>query len=143
MNAIADLLPHVSVSLNLIILVLIVAGVIAIRQGRRDRHRRLMLGAVGMGALFLVSYVAQTLIRGHSRFPGDDWVRTAFVVILGTHTMLSVAVVPLVITTAVRGVRGQFPAHRWIARITLPIWLYVEVTGVVIYWMNNHLRPPS
>ena len=143
MNAIADLLPHLSVSLNLVIGTLIIAGYVAIRQGRRERHRRLMLAAVGVGGLFLVSYLAQTLIRGHSRFPGDDWVRTAFVVILGTHTLLSVAVVPLVITTAVLGIRGRFPVHRRIARITFPIWLYVELTGVVIYWMNNHLRPPA
>lgn len=143
MNAIADLLPHLSVSLNLVIGTLIIAGYVAIRQGRRERHRRLMLAAVGVGGLFLVSYLAQTLIRGHARFPGDDWVRTAFVLILGTHTLLSVTVVPLVITTVVLGVRKRFPLHRRVARITFPIWLYVELTGVVIYWMNNHLRPPA
>ncbi len=136
-------LPHWNAVLNLGIAVLLVSAFAAIRRGRRDLHPRLMVGALALGALFLVSYVVQVSLVGHTRFPGDDWVRTLFVAILATHTLLAVAVVPLALRTVTLAARGRFPEHRRIARLTFPIWLYVSLTGVVIYWMNNHLRPPA
>ena len=139
----AAYLPHWNAVLNLGIAVLLVSAFAAIRRGRRDLHPRLMVGALALGALFLVSYVVQVSLVGHSRFPGDDWVRTLFVAILATHTLLAVAVVPLALRTVTLAAHGRFPEHRRIARITFPIWLYVSLTGVVIYWMNNHLRPPA
>jgi putative membrane protein len=139
----AELLPHWNAALNVGIAVLLVSAYAAIRRGRRDLHPRLMLGALGLGAAFLVSYVALVALVGHRRFPGDDWVRTLFLAILATHTALAVAVVPLALRTVYLAAQQRFAEHRRIARITLPLWLYVAVTGVVIYWMNNHLRPPA
>jgi putative membrane protein len=137
-----QVLPHLNGALNGLIAVLLVCALIAIRRDRRDLHPKLMLCAVIAGALFLVLYVAQYSLVGHRRFPGDDAVRTVFLVILTTHTVLAVAAVPLVLRALYLGLRQRFAEHRRIVRITYPVWLYVSVTGVVIYWMNNHLRPP-
>lgn len=100
-----------------------------------------MLSAVATGVLFLVGYGLQVGLAGHKRFPGDDWVRTLFLVILGTHTLLAMAVPPLVARVIYLAAKERFEAHRPLARVTLAIWLYVAVTGVVIYAFNNHIRP--
>lgn len=139
--AAVDWLPHLNAVLNGAIAALLVAGYVAIRRGRRRLHPRLMVTAVAIGACFLASYVVQTWLAGHRRFPGDDWVRTLFLVVLGTHTALAVTVVPLLARLLYLAAGGRLPAHRRLARIALPIWLYVATTGVLIYWMNNHLRP--
>ena len=117
------------------------AILVAIRSGRRELHRRLMLSAVSLGALFAVLYVIQTSLAGHRRFPGDDWVRTFFLAVLFTHTALAVAVVPLIARTLQLAFRGRFAEHRRIVRVTYPVWLYVALTGLFIYWMNNVVRP--
>ncbi|UCE85299.1 MAG: DUF420 domain-containing protein [Deltaproteobacteria bacterium] len=143
MKSVFAFLPHVWAALNLATAVSLLAGFAAIRRGRRDLHPRLMLSAVLLGVVFLVSYVAQTWIEGHRRFPGDDWVRALFLAILASHTLLAVAVVPLILRAIHLASRQRFAEHRRIARVALPIWLYVAFTGVVIYWMNNHLRPPA
>jgi uncharacterized membrane protein YozB (DUF420 family) len=137
-----QVLPHLNGALNGLITVLLVCAFVAIRRGRRDLHPKLMLSAVIAGALFLVFYVVQFSLVGHRRFPGDDAVRTIFLVILTTHTVLAVAAVPLVLRALSLGLRQRFAEHRRIVRISYPVWLYVSVTGVLIYWMNNHLRPP-
>ncbi len=136
-----DLLPHVNGALNAAITVLLIAALVAIRRGRRETHRRLMLSAVSLGTLFIVLYVVQTSLSGHRRFPGDDWVRTLFLCILATHTVLAVAVVPLVARTLQLALRERFAEHRRIVRVTYPVWLYVALTGLFIYWMNNFVRP--
>ena len=138
----SEALPHLNGGLNGLITVLLVCAFVAIRRGRRDLHPKLMVSAVTAGALFLVLYVVQYSLVGHRRFPGEDAVRTIFLVILTTHTVLAVAAVPLVLRALYLGLRKRFAEHRRIVRITYPVWLYVSVTGVVIYWMNNHLRPP-
>ena len=127
--------------LNGLNIVLLLTALGAIRRGQRERHRRLMLVNLGVSALFLVLYVTQIATVGHKRFPGDDWVRTVFLGILLTHTTLAVCLVPLVLRTVSLAVKERFAEHRRIARITFPVWLYVSVTGIVIYWMVNHLRP--
>ena len=127
--------------LNGLSAVLLVAALVAIRRGRRDRHRNLMVTNLGVSILFLVLYVTQIVTVGHKRFPGDDWVRTVFLAILVSHTILAVSLVPLALRTFFLGFKERFPEHRKIARIAYPVWLYVSVTGVVIYWMVNHLRP--
>jgi protoheme IX farnesyltransferase len=136
-----ELLPHVNGALNAAITALLIAALVAIRRGRRETHRRLMLTAVTLGTLFVILYVVQTSLAGHRRFPGDDWVRTFFLVVLTTHTVLAVAVVPLVARTLQLALRERFAAHRRIVRITYPVWLYVAVTGLFIYAMNNFVRP--
>lgn len=136
-----ELLPHTNATFNAAMTVSIIAGFAAIRRGNRELHPKLMKSGIVFGALFLISYVVQVTLVGHQRFPGDDWVRAVFGVILTTHIFLAVVVVPLILRTAFLAVRERFAEHRRIARITFPIWLYVAVTGLVIYAMNNHLRP--
>jgi putative membrane protein len=136
-------LPRMLAGLNAVSATLLVTALVAIKQGLRERHKRLMVINLGVSALFLVVYVSQLVLVGHSRFPGDDWVRTLFLCILTSHTILAVALVPLALRTFFLGFKERFEEHRKIARWTFPIWLYISVTGVVIYWMNHHLRPPS
>ena len=85
--------------------------------------------------------IAQVTIEGHQRFPGDDWVRSAFLVLLSTHTAAAVALLPLVPITVYRALRQRFEAHRRIARITIVVWIYVSITGVMVYTMVNIIRP--
>jgi putative membrane protein len=100
-----------------------------------------MLAAVACSALFLVSYVTYHAQAGVTRFAHGGWPRLAYVAVLGTHTGLAVLVVPLVVVTLARALRGQVARHRRIARVTLPIWAYVSVTGVLVYVLLYHLFP--
>ncbi len=140
MNA-GEVLPNVIAILNVSCLTLLVSAFLAIRAGRRERHRKLMLANLGVAMLFLTFYVTQVVLVGHKRFPGDDWVRSFFLVVLTSHTLLAVSLLPLVPRTLYLAIKERFVEHRRIARITLSIWLYVSLTGIVVYWMNNHLRP--
>jgi putative membrane protein len=140
---IIDMLPTLIAALNCVNFALLIAGWRAIRRAEREAHRRIMLANLGVAAAFLIIYLAQLALVGHKRFPGDDWVRTAFLVLLGTHTVAATTLLPLVPLTLYRALREQFEAHRRIARITFAIWIYVSVTGVMVYWMVNHLRPAA
>ena len=131
-------LPALNAVLNGTSAVLLTAGWLAIRRRQVRVHRACMVGAFTTSALFLVSYVTYHLQVGTTRFPGQGWVRPLYLGILGTHTVLAVAVVPLVLRTLYLASRGRFVEHRRIARWTLPIWFYVSVTGVVVYWMLYH-----
>ncbi|MBW2270314.1 MAG: DUF420 domain-containing protein [Deltaproteobacteria bacterium] len=135
------MLAELIAGLNFVGLVLLLAGWRAIRCQLRDRHRRLMLANLGVAAVFLVLYVSQLVLVGHKRFPGDDWVRTAFLVLLGSHILAAVSLLPLVPVTVARALKQQFEAHRRIAQVTMRVWIYVSVTGVMVYGMVNHLRP--
>ena len=134
-------LPHLCGALNGIEVVLLLLAFAAIRSGRRDLHGRLMISAVGVGLIFLAVYALQSVLLEHRRFPGDDWVRTVFVSILGSHELLAVVTVPLVWRTVFLARRARFEEHRRLVRFTAPVWTYVAVTGVLIYWMNNFVRP--
>ena len=131
-------LPTLNAGLNALSACLLVLGWAAIRKGRARRHRNLMVGALGCSVLFLVSYVTYHAIKLHTPFEGEGWIRPVYFVLLITHVALAAAIVPLVIVTVVRAVRGRFERHRRIARLTLPLWLYVNVTGVLIYFMLYH-----
>jgi uncharacterized membrane protein YozB (DUF420 family) len=131
---IADL-PAVNATLNAIAASLLVAGYALIRSGRRDLHKRCMLGALAASTLFLVSYVVYHANAGSRPFPGEGVIRGIYFAILVTHVVLAATVPPLALVTAARGLSGKFDRHVRIARWTLPIWLYVSVTGVVIYLM--------
>jgi putative membrane protein len=137
----ADALPSVNAALNLVSATLVFAGWRAIRSGARERHRRLMLAAVACSTLFLVSYLTRVALTGTHRFPGDGALRAVYLVVLLTHTVLAVAAAPLVLRTVFLSLRERFADHRRIARWTLPIWMYVSVTGVVVYVMLYHLAP--
>jgi uncharacterized membrane protein YozB (DUF420 family) len=128
-------LPALNACLNATSFVLIVLGWILIRRGRRLAHKRVMLTALASSTLFLVSYLTYHAQVGSVRFQGQGPVRTLYFTILLTHTVLAVVIVPLVLITVNHGLRERFDRHRRIARVTMPLWAYVSVTGVVIYWM--------
>jgi uncharacterized membrane protein YozB (DUF420 family) len=132
-------LPLVNASLNGLSALLLAAGYACIRSGRRAAHRNCMIAALVSSTLFLTSYLVYHFHVGSVPFTGRGPIRTAYFAILITHTILAVLIVPLVATTVIRALRERFDAHRRIARITLPLWAYVSVTGVVIYWMLYRL----
>ena len=134
MIATADL-PHVNAALNFIAAVLLFGGWRAIRAQRVDLHRRLMMAAFAVSCLFLVSYVVYHLTHGSTRFGGQGPVRTVYFLLLVTHVVLAAAVPPLAIVTLARALHGDLVSHRRLARVTFPVWMYVSVTGVVIYEM--------
>jgi uncharacterized membrane protein YozB (DUF420 family) len=136
-------LPALNAALNCTATVLIVSGWFHIRAGRRNAHRKTMLAAVTTSALFLASYLYYDAHAGSTRFTEEGFVRTAYFAILISHTILAALTPFLVGTTVVLALRGRFESHRAIARWTLPIWLYVSVTGVTIYVMLYHLWPPT
>jgi uncharacterized membrane protein YozB (DUF420 family) len=136
---VADL-PALNAVLNATSALLLATGYVLIRRGRRDAHKRVMLAALASSALFLTSYLVYHAQVGSVRFRGQGAVRTVYFAILLTHTVLAVAIVPLVATTLVPALRGRFDRHRRLARVTLPLWAYVSVTGVVIYWMLYRLN---
>jgi putative membrane protein len=131
---IADL-PALNATLNAISATFLTAGYILIRRGRRGPHKRCMLAALTTSALFLASYVTYHLNAGSRPFTGQGTIRVVYFFILITHVILAAAILPLALVTTVRGLRDQYDRHVRIARWTLPLWLYVSVTGVVIYLM--------
>ena len=132
-------LPGLNAVLNATSAALLATGYVLIRQGRREAHRRAMLAALASSALFLTSYLYYHFHVGSVKFQGQGPVRTVYFTILITHTVLAAAIVPLVILTVVPALRERFDRHRRMARVTLPLWAYVSVTGVVIYWMLYRL----
>lgn len=136
-----EALPGLNAILNSTSAVLLIAGRIFIARGRRSAHRACMIGAVSVSVLFLVSYVTYHSLHGSTRFLGEGWIRTVYFAILGTHTVLAALIVPLVLITLRRGLKEDFLRHRKIARWTFPLWLYVSVTGVIVYLMLYQLYP--
>jgi len=128
-------LPALNAVLNTTSAALLVAGYGLARSGRREAHRLVMLLALATSALFLVSYLVYHAQVGSVRFTGQGWIRTAYFAVLLSHTALAAVIVPLVLVTLAPALRGRFDAHRRVARYTLPLWLYVSVTGVVVYAM--------
>jgi uncharacterized membrane protein YozB (DUF420 family) len=133
-------LPAVNASLNATTAVLLIVGYVLIRRGRRQLHRRVMITALCTSVLFLVSYLTYHAHAGSKHFTGTGTARTIYFSILLTHTVLAAAIVPLAIMTLSRGLSARYDRHRKIARWTLPIWLYVSVTGVVVYWMLYQMQ---
>ena len=136
-------LPTLNATLNGVSALLLVGGFLCIRRRKVGAHRACMLSACFTSALFLASYLVYHYHVGSVRFAGQGWVRPAYFTILFSHTVLAAAVVPLVLLTLGRALRGHFDRHARIARFTLPIWLYVSVTGVIVYVMLYHLFPAA
>ena len=132
-------LPTLNASLNALASVFLVAGYVMIRSRRIDAHRRCMLSALGTSALFLISYVIYHANAGSVPFKGTGAVRVVYFAVLIPHIILAAAILPLALITTARGLRGDYTRHVRIARWTLPIWLYVSVTGVIVYLMLYHL----
>jgi len=138
-----EALPTVNATLNASSAVLLIGGFVMIRVGRRRAHMTLMISALVASFLFLTSYLVYHAQVGSVRFTGEGWIRPVYFGILISHTVLAAAIVPLAAVTVWRAARGSFDRHRRIARWTLPIWLYVSVTGVVIYALLYHVYARS
>jgi uncharacterized membrane protein YozB (DUF420 family) len=136
--SVADL-PRLNAALNGTSAGFLLFGYAFIRAGRRSAHRNCMLAALASSTLFLTSYLVYHFQVGSVPFPGRGMVRVAYFAILVSHTLLAVAIVPLVLVTLGRALRRRFESHRRLARVTLPLWVYVSLTGVVIYWMLYRL----
>ena len=136
-------LPAVNALLNATSTVLLASGYRFIRRRHVTAHKRCMIAACVTSALFLLSYLTYHYNVGSMPFRGQGWVRPLYFTILISHTILAAAIVPLVVITLFRAWKADFAKHVRIAKWTLPIWLYVSVTGVVIYWMLYRLFPPS
>jgi uncharacterized membrane protein YozB (DUF420 family) len=135
---VADL-PALNATLNAIAATLLVLGYIKIRQGRMQTHRRFMLSAFATSALFLISYLVYHANVGSRPFPGQGPIRVVYFAILISHVILAALILPLALITLTYGLRERFERHVPIARWTFPIWLYVSLTGVVVYLMLYQL----
>lgn len=131
--------PALNATLNATSAVLLSVGYAMIRRGRIPAHRACMISAFVSSSAFLVSYLLYHARVGSVAFPGQGWIRPAYFGLLISHTVLAAAIVPLALITVSRALRDRFDAHRRIARWTLPVWLYVSVTGVLIYFLLYHL----
>jgi uncharacterized membrane protein YozB (DUF420 family) len=136
-------LPALNAALNATAAVLLVTGFAMIRRGRVRQHRLCMLSALAVSTLFLVSYVVYHVEAGSVGFTAGGWARPVYYAILLTHVPLAALIVPLALLTAWRALRGRFDRHRKIARWTLPLWIYVSVTGVLIYLMLYRWFPST
>jgi uncharacterized membrane protein YozB (DUF420 family) len=132
-------LPTLNAALNGASFALLLAGYLFVRARRLEAHRNCMLAAVACSTVFLASYLVYHARVGSVRFTGEGALRAVYLSILLTHTVLAALIVPLVLVTLARALRSRFEAHRKIARLTLPLWAYVSVTGVVVYWMLYRL----
>lgn len=135
---VADL-PAINATLNGAAAILLTIGYVLIRRGRIAQHRAVMLAAFSTSILFLISYLVYHAHVGSKHFPGQGTIRPIYFAILISHTMLAATVPPLALITLSRGLSARYDRHRAIARVTLPIWLYVSVTGVVVYFMLYRL----
>ncbi|MEK7204904.1 MAG: DUF420 domain-containing protein [candidate division NC10 bacterium] len=134
-------LPTLNALLNATSAVLLIAGYLCIRRRKVTGHKICMLAAFVTSSLFLTSYLILRYYAGMTRFPGQGWIRPVYFTILTSHTVLAAGIVPLVLITLSRALRGRFDRHARIARWTLPLWLYVSVTGVLVYWILYRFYP--
>jgi len=128
-------LPAVNASLNALSAALLCAGYVAIRNRAQRLHKYCMVSAFAASSLFLLCYLTYHFVHGDTKYQGSGALRLIYFAVLGTHVLLSMSVVPLALTSLYFAAKGAFAKHRRIARVTLPIWLYVSVTGVLIFFM--------
>jgi uncharacterized membrane protein YozB (DUF420 family) len=138
-----SIFPPINAALNGTSAVLLMIGHSLIRQKLVAAHRRVMISAFSVSGIFLASYLYYHAHVGSVRFLGTGWIRPVYFTILISHTVLAATIVPMVLITLARGLRGNFGKHRGIAKWTYPLWLYVSVTGVVVYLMLYKLYPHS
>ena len=128
-------LPPIYASINGLTAILLIAAVMAIKSGNRKRHEQLMTAAIACSVVFLVMYVAYHMTSDSTKFGGEGFIKGIYFFILISHILLSIIVIPLVLFTYSRALSEQFDRHKKLAKITFPIWLYVAVTGVIVYLM--------
>jgi putative membrane protein len=133
--------PAINAALNLTCFVFLVLGRMAIARGDDALHRKRMLTAFTASSVFLVSYLIRFATTGAHKYPGEGWDKTVYLITLFSHMILAVVLVPLVIGALRRAFRKDFAAHKRLVRFTWPIWMYVSVTGVIVYLMLYHLAP--
>ena len=136
-------LPAVNACLNGASTILLTIGYVYVKRGNQVAHRNCMVGAVITSALFLTSYLIYHYNAGRTSFPNPHWFRATYLFILLTHTILAVAIVPMVLITVVAALRKKWEFHKKMARVTWPIWIYVSITGVVIYFLLYQIFPPT
>ena len=134
-------LPAVNATLNGLSAVCLALGLSAIRTGQRAAHQRYMQGALALSALFLISYVVYHSTHGDTRFLATGWIRPVYFFVLISHIVLSAVALPMVLTTFYFSWSGQFARHRKLARFTFPLWMYVSVTGVAIFFLLKIFNP--
>jgi len=134
-------LPHVNAALNGATIVFLAAGLAFIRTGRRAEHRACMIGALSVSVAFLVSYLIYHFNAGLAKFGGEGMVRPVYFTLLIIHIAIAAVITPLVPITAYRALRGRFDRHKRIARWTWPLWMFVAVSGIVVYAMAVHVYP--
>ena len=134
-------LPHLNAILNATSGIFLITGYLFIRRRRIEAHRNCLIAALITSTLFLVSYLTYHYYHGSTRFTGQGFVRAFYFTVLITHTVLATAIVPFVLITLYRALCGEFTRHMRIARWTLPAWLYVSVTGVIVYLMLYQIYP--
>lgn len=139
----ATVLPHVNAILNAVSTILLIIGFVLIRSGRREQHRKVMIAALIVSAVFLASYLTYHFTAPIFVFPGTGWTIPVYYALLISHVILAIVATPLVIVTAARALKGTFERHRAVARWTIWIWLYVTITGVMIYAILYHVYPPA
>jgi len=135
-------LPHLQAGLNITTVCLISIAYYNIRQENRAVHRKYMKAALAVSVLFMISYLTYHSQVGNVKFAGEGGVRPVYFTLLASHVILAALIVPMVITTAFHALRGSFERHKRIARWTFPLWIYVSVSGVVVYLMAFHIYPP-
>jgi putative membrane protein len=128
-------LPPIYAAINGLTALVLISAVLAIKNGNRKLHERLMTSAIALSLVFLVMYVAYHMTSDSTKFGGEGIIRYVYFFILISHILLSIAVIPLVLVTYIRALANKFDKHKKIAKITFPIWLYVAVTGVIVYLM--------
>jgi len=128
-------LPPIYASINGITAILLVAAVLAIKNGKRELHQKIMTICIGLSLLFLLMYIGYHMTSESTSFGGEGVIKYVYLFILITHIILSIVIIPLVLRTYAKAYLKQFEAHRKLAKITFPIWLYVAITGVVVYVM--------
>jgi uncharacterized membrane protein YozB (DUF420 family) len=133
--------PAINAALNGTCAVLLIAGRIAIARRQQEAHRRFMLGAFVASSVFLASYLVRFATTGAHKYPHDGWDKIAYLIILFSHMVFAVVLVPLVIQALRHALRGDFAKHLRLVKWTWPIWMYVSVTGVLVYFMLYHLGP--
>jgi len=137
----AQMLVHSNAFLNAVSVVFLALGYAAIKSGDRQRHKKMMLSALAASGLFLISYVIYKLNSGFAQFGGEGIIRPIYFTLLIIHVIGAIAIVPLVPITVSRALAQRFDKHRKIARITWPIWMFVGISGVVVYVMAVHMYP--
>ena len=121
--------------INSIVSVLLIAGYITVRQGKYELHKKLMIGAIILSCVFLMSYICHHLFTGDTKFGGTGAIRYVYFIILITHIILAALILPFVLFTAYRGLTGEYAKHKKLSKITWPVWLYVSLSGPVVYLM--------